>query len=177
MRISVALVDELRPAIAEWLAQMTPTGVAALRRASKIIVAHTVEQMQGALGHHSGKRAPKVAKSMGVQVDRRSGGHPFAMIWFKRGILAAHEIGATIPGGVERPREKKVMAWGGPPGGPHTHFAKTVTRRTRTLRRRPMLEPGYRRSEAEVLQELTSSYDETFAKGGTAAAIRERIGG
>lgn len=175
MKLQVALVDELRPAVAEWLASMTPAGMAALRRASKIVVGRTVDHMRAQLHVRTGRRAPLVARSLGVKIDRRTGGHPYATIWFRRGILAAHELGSTIPGGLVRPRRAKVLAWGGAPGA-REHFARSVMRPTRTLRRRPMLEPALRQSEAEILQEITSAYDEVFAKGGTAASIRERIG-
>lgn len=176
MRFSLALTDHLRPAVAEWLTAMTPTGVAALRSATTLIRRRTVGHMRAQLRRRTGKRAPLRASSVGTKVDRMTGGHPYALLWFKRGILAAHELGSTIPGGVERPRQKKILAWGGPPGGPHTHFARAVSRPTRTLRRRPMLVPAYQQSEAEVLALLDAAYQQAFAEGSTARAIRERIG-
>jgi hypothetical protein len=177
MRISLAIVDQVRPAVAAWLQGMSPTAVAALRGATRLITHAAVRHAQAQLRRRTGKRAPLAVRSLGTQIQSRLGGHPFALIWWRRGILAAHEIGATVPPAALRPRNRKVLAWGGPPGGPHTHFSRGHRRGGFTLRKRPMLEPAYREQEAAVLALFDAEYQKVFAAGSTATAIRERVGG
>jgi hypothetical protein len=83
-------------------------------------------------------------------------------IWHGSGILAAQELGSTIPAMTVRPRTRRVLAWGGPPGGPHTNFAREVTRRGFTLRRRPTLTPAYQAEAAHVLQILEAEYQKVL---------------
>ena len=174
----MALKDELRPEVIRWLEGLSATALRGLNRAAIRIRRQTVINMRAQLRRRTGKRAPLVAESVRIKVERRLGAHPYAQLSFKRGILAAHELGSTIPGGVTRPRFKKILAWGGTPGGTdHIHFAREVHRPTRTLRRRPMLEPAYYTVEPEVLAFLDEEYQRTFAPGTTAAAITDRIGG
>jgi hypothetical protein len=178
MRISLAIVDQVRPAVAAWLKEMTPTGLSVLRRASNLLARGAVANMPRQLRRRTGPRLPFERRAVRVRIERRVGGHPFASISWAFGIAAALELGATIPAVTLRPWRRTVLAWGGPPGGKqHTAFSRGHTRPAFTLRRRPMLEPAYQQNEAAVLAMFDEAYEKTFAAGSTATAIRERIGG
>lgn len=177
MRFALSIVDHVRPAVAAWLEAMTPTALSALRKGSNVIARASVANMPRQLRRRTGQRLPFERRAIRVRIERRVGGHPFAAISWAFGIAAALELGATIPPAPIRPWRRKVLAWGGPPGGPHTAFARQVHRPAFTLRKRPMLEPAYQQNEAEVLALFDAEYQKVFAAGSTATAIRERIGG
>src|SRR5262245_23981651 len=108
MQIRMTLAENLRPEILRWLEGMSPTAISALRAASRLITHRAVAHMIVQLLLRTGKLLPFSVRSLATRITR-TGGHPYATIWWKRGIAAAHEIGATIPAKEIRPRRARVL--------------------------------------------------------------------
>jgi len=87
-------------------------------------------------------------------------------LWlWHRTILAAHEVGATLPAVTLRPQRQRVLGWGGI-GTVHTHFAREVHLPARRLRRRPMLATAYATHAGELSAILEAEYQKALSGPG-----------
>jgi hypothetical protein len=157
MLTRVGILDALTPAVAAWLQDMNPGSARALRRAGLLIRRAAVANIRGAFRRTGRNRTFGGQRGVKLRLDQ-SGGIRTLRIWHSSGILAAHELGSTVPAVTIRPTGKRVLAWGGPPGGPHTQFARVIHRRGFTLRRRPTLGPAYASNASAVYEFLEAEY-------------------
>ncbi len=153
----IGIVDGLTPAVAAWLKDLNPAAGRALMKGGRLIRRTAVANIVAAFRRTGRNRTRGGQRGIRMRMDQ-SAGIRTLRIWHGSGILAAHELGSSIPAMTVRPRTRRVLAWGGPPGGPHTNFAREVTRRGFTLRRRPTLTPAYTAQAAAVLALLETEY-------------------
>lgn len=155
----VGLIDGLTPAVAAWLKDLNPAASRALLKAGRVIRRAAVQNVQASFRRTGRTRTGTGQRMIKVRADQAAGIRT-VRIWHGSGILAAHELGSTVPPATLR----RVLAWGGPPGGPHTQFRRVATRRSYTLRRRPTLTPAYEANAAAVLTILEAEYATVLAQ-------------
>jgi len=164
--IHVGVLDDLTPTLAQWLTDWSPAAQRALRRFGRLVRTSANANLNAMLGRSGRNRTShKGGRGAVFSVRQIAGQGGSLWIWPPSGILAAHELGATIPGGEIRPTRRQVLAWGGPPGGPHTHFAPVVRRAARTLRRRPWLSRAYATHQAALPAILEAEYQQALNAG------------
>lgn len=152
----VGLVDGLTPAVAAWLKDLNPAAGRALLKAGRLIRREAVKNV-GAMFRRTGRNRT-FGGSRGIKVRQdQAAGIRTVRVWHGSGILAAHELGSTIPALTIKPRNHRVLAWGGTPGA-REHFARVVSRRSFTLRKRRTLEPAYLAQASAVLDLLEAEY-------------------
>lgn len=155
--IQVGILDGLTPAVQRWVTDLNPGSRRALMDAGRRVADSARDYARSTFRRTGRNRVLK--GDYGIKVaESRAAGIPAVRIWHSSGLLAAHELGSTIPAATLAPTRKRVLAWGGPPGGPHTHFSRGHSRRAFTLRRRPTLEPAYEYNAETVLQILEREY-------------------
>lgn len=166
----VAVLDGVSPAVAAWLTDLNPGSRRTLLKAGRLIRESAKDVARASFGRSGRNRVLK--GSYGIKLkESRDAGVPAVRIWHGSGILAAHELGSTIPAATMAPTRRRVLAWGGPVGGPHTHFSRGHRRRAFTLRRRPTLEPAYTQNAAAVLQLLEQEYARILAQAPAARVV------
>lgn len=153
----VGLVDGLTPAVAAWLKDLNPASSRALVKAGRVIRRAAVLNVRAQFKRTGQQRTGTGQRGIKLRADQAAGIRT-VRIWHGSGILAAHELGSTVPPATIRPTTRRVLAWGGPRGGPHTHFARVLTRRAFTLPRRPTLLPAYEANASAVLTLLEAEY-------------------
>jgi hypothetical protein len=153
----VGLIDGLTPAVAAWLKDLNPGATRALMKAGRLIRRAAVLNVRTQFKRTGQSRTGTGQRGIKVRGDQAAGLR-VVRIWHSQGILAAHELGSTVPPVTIRPTRGRVLAWGGPRGGPHTGFARVVSRRAFTLPRRPTLLPAYETNAGAVLQLLEAEY-------------------
>jgi hypothetical protein len=158
----IGILDELTPAVAAWLQDMNPAAGRALLKAGRVIRRAAVLNVRAMFRRTGKNRTLTGQRGIKVRADK-SASIRTVRVWHGSGILAAHELGSTVPPTTIRPVSRRVLGWGGPPGGPHTHFSRVVTRRGFTLRRRPTLVPAYTQASASVLELLEAEYAKVLA--------------
>lgn len=163
MLTRVALLNGLTPAVAAWLKDLNPASGRALLKAGRLIRKAAVANVTARFRRTGRNRTGRGQRGIRLRLDQ-SAGIRTVRIWHGSGILAAHELGSTIPPTTLRPVRRRVLAWGGPPGGPHTAFATLVTRRAFTLRQRPTLIPAYQANADAILQTLEQEYAKVLAQ-------------
>lgn len=157
MLTRIGLLDGLTPAVAAWLKDLNPAAGRALLKSGRLIRRTAVANVRAAFRRTGKHRTFGGQRGIRMRLDQQAGIRTLR-IWHGSGVLAAHELGSTVPPATIRPVRRRVLAWGGPPGGPHTHFSRVVQRRGFTLRRRPTLIPAYDANAAAVLQLLETEY-------------------
>jgi hypothetical protein len=163
MLTRIALLDELTPAVAAWLKDLNPAAGRALLKAGRVIRKQAVANVRTTFRRTGRNRTGQGQRGIRMRLDQ-SAGIRTVRIWHGSGILAAHELGSTIPPTTLRPIRRRVLAWGGPPGGPHTHFAMVITRRGFTLRKRATLFPAYQAQAQAVLDTVEAEYAALLAQ-------------
>jgi hypothetical protein len=159
--ISVGLIDGLTSAVAAWLTDLNPASGRALMKAGRLIRRNAVRNVN-AMFRRTGRNRT-LTGMRGIKVRRdQAAGIQTVRIWHGSGILAAHELGATIPPMTIRPVTRRVLGWGGTPGQ-RLHFAREVQRRSFTLRKRRTLEPAYLATTHGVPELLEAEYAKTLA--------------
>ena len=152
----------LTPAVAAWLKDLNPASGRALVKAGRVIRKAAVVNVRAAFRRTGQNRTLTGQRGIKLRQDQAAGIRT-VRVWHGSGILAAHELGSTVPPATIRPRGRRVLAWGGPRGGPHTHFARVLTRRAFTLPRRPTLTPAYEANANVVVQLLEAEYQKVLA--------------
>jgi hypothetical protein len=157
----VGLIDGLTPAVAAWLQDLNPASGRALLKAGRLIRRDAVRNVNAMFRRTGKNRTLTGVRGIKVRRDQAAGVHT-VRIWHGSGILAAHELGATIPPVTIRPVTRRVLGWGGTPGQ-RLHFAREVQRRSFTLRKRRTLEPAYLANTHAVLDLLEAEYAKVLA--------------
>jgi hypothetical protein len=163
MLTRVGLVDGLTPAVAAWLKDLNPAAGRALLKAGRLIRRTAVGNVRASFQRTGLNRTLTGQRGIKIRADQAAGIRT-VRVWHGSGILAAHELGSTIPPTTLRPVSRRVLAWGGPPGGPHTQFSRGHTRRAFTLRTRPTLTPAYQAQAGAVLTLLEAEYAKVLAQ-------------
>jgi hypothetical protein len=157
----VGLVDGLTPAVAAWLQDLNPAAGRALLKAGRVIRRAALLNVRAEFRRTGQNRTGVGQRGIKVRQDQAAGIRS-VRVWHGSGILAAHELGSTIPAITIRPTSRRVLAWGGPRGGPHTHFSRVLSRRAFTLPRRPTLGPAYQANASAVLTLLEAEYQKVL---------------
>ena len=158
----VALVDEVTPAVAAWIQDLNPAAGRALLKGGRLIRRAAVQNVQAMFKRTGRNRTLTGQRGIKVRQDQ-SAGIRVVRVWHGMGILAAHELGSTIPPTIIRPKNRRVLAWGGV-GRQHTHFRTGEwQRRSFTLRKRRTLEPAYQANQHAVLELLEAEYEKLLA--------------
>lgn len=152
----VGILDELTPAVAAWLQDLNPAAGRALLKAGRVIRRAAVLNVRAMFKRTGFDRTGGTARRIKIRQDKAAGLRT-VRIWHGSGILAAHELGSTIPAITLRPTTKRVLAWGGTPTA-REHFSRIVSRRSFTLPRRPTLLPAYQTNASAVLTLLEEEY-------------------
>ena len=109
----------------------------------------------------TGRQRVKIpTRGIRIKLDQAAGLRT-VRIWHGSGILAAHELGASIPPTTIRPVNRRVLGWGGTPAKRES-FAAIVNRRGFTLRKRRTLEPAYYAQANAVLEILEAEYQKVL---------------
>jgi len=177
MIVRVALLDELTPAVAAWIADINPGAKRALIKAGTLIRRRALQNIQatfrrtgenrtelgtpGKKARRSGVRGGAAMRGLRMRFDV-SATIPSVRVWHGSGILAAHELGSTIPPATLKPDTRRVLGWGGPPGGKQTEFSRGHRRRAFTLPRRPTLIPAYEANATAVLELIENEYEKVL---------------
>ena len=164
----VGLVDELTPAVAAWIQDLNPAAGRALVKGGRLIRRAAVRNVQAMFQRTGGNRTLVGMRGIKVRLDQAAGIHT-ARVWHGSGILAAHELGSTIPPTTLRPVSRRVLGWGGTPGK-RERFARVIHRRAFTLRKRRTLLPAYEANVHAVTDLLEAEYAKVLAL--TPPAIR-----
>lgn len=162
MLTRVAILDGLTPAVAAWLQDLAPAAGRALLKGGRLIRRTAVANVRSAFRRTGSNRTGGGPRGIRMRLDK-SASLLTLRIWHGSGILAAHELGSTVSAADIRPVRRRVLAWGGPPGGPHTHFARSARRPAFTLRRRATLQPAYPPNAQAVLDVLEAEYAKLLA--------------
>jgi hypothetical protein len=152
----VGLIDGLTPAVAAWLQDLNPAAGRALLKAGRVIRRAALLNVRAMFRRSGFDRTGGSSRRIKIRQDK-SAGIRTVRVWHGSGILAAHELGSTIPAITLRPTTKRVLAWGGTPGH-REHFSRIVSRRAFTLPRRPTLLPAYETNASAVLTLLEEEY-------------------
>jgi hypothetical protein len=166
MLTRVAVIDELTPAAAAWVKDLNPASGRALIKSARLIRRTALQNIQATFKrtgrNRTGTRGSQRGGQRGLKIrtDQQAGIRT-VRIWHGSGILAAQELGSTVPPVTIRPVKGKVLGWGGPPGE-YTRFARFVHRRGFTLRRRATLEPAYETQAAAVIEDLEQEYQKVL---------------
>jgi hypothetical protein len=161
MITQVGLIDGLTPAVAAWLKDLNPAAGRALLKAGRLIRRDAVRNVNAMFQRTGRNRTLAGVRGIKVRRDQAAGVHT-VRIWHGSGILAAHELGATIPPVTIKPMTRRVLGWGGTPAK-RLHFAREVQRRSFTLRKRRTLEPAYLANTHAVLDLLEAEYEKVLA--------------
>jgi hypothetical protein len=157
----VGLVDELTPAVAAWIQDLNPAAGRALGKAGRAIRKAAVRNVE-AMFHRTGRnRTLAGVRGIKVRLDQAAGIRT-VRIWHGMGILAAHELGSTVPAITIRPKNRRILGWGGTPAQRES-FAPIVERRAFTLRKRRTLEPAYLANTHLVYDLLEEEYAKVLA--------------
>ena len=157
----IGLIDGLTPAVAAWLKDLNPAASRALLKAGRVIRRAALLNVRAQFKRTGQSRTGTGHRGIKIRADQAASIRT-VRVWHGSGILAAHELGSTVPGITIRPTSRRVLAWGGPRGGPHTHFARVLTRRAFTLPRRPTLLPAYEANASAVLTLLEAEYQKVI---------------
>ena len=158
----VALVDEVTPAVAAWIQDLNPAAGRALLRAGRVIRRAAIKNVRAMFKRTGRNRTLEGMRGIKVREDRAAGIR-VVRVWHGMGLLAAQELGATIPPTTIRPKTMRVLGWGGV-GRQHTHFRTgEFQRRSFTLRKRRTLEPAYYANLHAVPELLEAEYEKLLA--------------
>jgi hypothetical protein len=160
MLTRVTVLDGLTPAAAAWVKDLNPASGRALLQGARLIRRTAVQNIQATFKRTGRNRTGRGQRGLKIRSDQQAGIRT-VRIWHGSGILAAQELGSTVPPVTIRPVKGRVLGWGGPPGE-YTRFARFVHRRGFTLRRRATLEPAYQTQAAAVIQTLEAEYQKVL---------------
>jgi hypothetical protein len=158
----VGLVDELTPAVAAWIKDLNPAAGRALLKAGRVIRRAALVNVRGMFNRTGRRRTePTAQRGLRLRMDQAAGLRT-VRVWHGSGILAAHELGSTIPPITLRPVSRRALAWGGT-ADRRERFARVIHRRGFTLRKRRTLEPAYLANASAVLDLLEEEYEKVLA--------------
>jgi hypothetical protein len=157
----VGILDELTPAVAAWQQDLNPAAGRALLRWGRLMRRQAVRNVNAMFQRTGRNRTLTGVRGIKVRQDQAAGIRT-VRIWHGSGILAAHELGATIPPVTIRPVTRRVLGWGGTPAQ-RLHFAREVQRRSFTLRKRRTLEPAYLATASAGVDLLEEEYAKLLA--------------
>jgi hypothetical protein len=157
----VALVDEVTPAVGAWIQDLNPAAGRALMKAGRVIRRQAVRNIQGMFQRTGLRHTELRNRGVRIRMDQAASLRT-VRIWHGSGILAAHELGATIPAITINTVNRRVLGWGGTPQK-RERFAAVVHRRAFTLRKRRTLEPAYLANAARVVDLLEEEYEKVLA--------------
>ena len=156
--IRVAILDEVTPAAALWLKDLNPASGRALLHAAYLIRKTAVQNIQASFKRTGRNRTGGGQRGLKVRMDQQ-GGIRTVRIWHGSGILAAHELGSTVPARTFPPRRRLVL---GKAGVGRIVERPGYTVRGFTLRRRATLEPAYQAQAEAVIRLLDDEYQKVF---------------
>jgi len=160
MLTRVTVLDGLTPAAAAWVKDLNPASGRALLQGARLIRRTAVQNIQATFKRTGRNRTGRGQRGLKIRSDQQAGIRT-VRIWHGSGILAAQELGSTVPPVTIRPVKGHVLGWGGPPGE-FTRFARFVHRRGFTLRRRATLEPAYETQAVAVIAGLEAEYQKVL---------------
>jgi hypothetical protein len=160
MLTRVTVLDGLTSAAAAWAKDLNPASGRALLQGARLIRRTAVQNIQATFKRTGRNRTGRGQRGLKIRSDQQAGIRT-VRIWHGSGILAAQELGSTVPPVTIRPVKGRVLGWGGPPGE-FTRFARFVHRRGFTLRRRATLGPAYETQAAAVIAGLEAEYQKVL---------------
>jgi hypothetical protein len=163
MLTRVTVLDGLTPAAAAWVKDLNPASGRALAKDARLIRRTALQNIQATFRRTGRNRTGRGQRGLKIRMDQQAGIRT-VRIWHGSGILAAQELGSTVPPVTIRRTglgKHAVLGWGGPPGE-YTRFARFVHRRGFTLRRRATLEPAYQTQAAAVIAGLETEYQKVL---------------
>jgi hypothetical protein len=152
----IAILDELTPAVSAWLTDLNPASRRALMKGGRLVRRAALRNITAMFKRTGRQRTGTGMRGLKVRGDVQAG-IATVRVWHGQGLLAAHELGSTIPPTTIRPRAKRVLGWGGT-AAKHTEFSRVITRRGFTLRRRATLEPAYRANAETIIELMNTEY-------------------
>ena len=96
MIVRVGLVDGLTPAVAAWLKDLNPGASRALLKAGRLIRRAAVLNVRTQFRRTGQNRTGTGQRCIKVRGDQAAGVRS-VRVWHGSGILAAHELGSTVP--------------------------------------------------------------------------------